>query len=174
MTFEMTRTEARNLARYIAEMRSRSGGPHWDTPGIEDALAKARTIAPSPDLALAAIKAAREPGNRTPAIIGMEGAHWRTPNTKPRHLERAPHDRCAVCSESRARCIQLWSEDHTFRPSDQHYKSDVPRIVDALRDAKREAVPSPPKAETTTRGTERVAPARAALAAARADIEETE
>jgi hypothetical protein len=75
--WEMNHSEAKLLAAFLHELRKRTGGPIWDAPGIEYALGQGRQLADAPDLARAAISAARVPGNRTPAIIAMDGEHWR-------------------------------------------------------------------------------------------------
>lgn len=75
--FRMTQPEARALAKLIQLLRNRTAGPPWDLPGIEIELGRAVDMADAPDLAVAAIRAAVEPINRTPAVIGMGGPHWR-------------------------------------------------------------------------------------------------
>lgn len=114
MNFEMTLPEARALATYIELIRKRMPGDSWHRPGVEDALARARHRAPSPDLALAAISAATRPENRTPAIIGMDGPHWREASKPPRPEQLDDAGRCSVCSEAQERCRRLWPDDHEF------------------------------------------------------------
>lgn len=115
--FEMTLDETAALARYIHLVRKRLGHQHtWDKPGIEDALTKARGIAPSPDLAIAAIRAAKVPGNRTPAVIGLQGPHWRTTETAPHRPPVPVTHRCSVCDNTQEVCEVRWSGDHTYDP----------------------------------------------------------
>lgn len=124
--FEMTRDEAKHLGRYLAAIRERLGAAHrWDLPGIDDALARARTKAPSPELAIAAIRAAQNPANRTPAVIGLDGAHWRasTPEvtTQP---ERGPW--CGICGVARSRHAD--AGDHPFEsPEDRDARAAAAR-----------------------------------------------
>lgn len=141
MNFELTQNEAHALAGFIALIRDRVPGPEWHKAGIEDALARARKIAPAPDLAIAAIRAAREPLNRTPAVIGMEGPHWQGSNTPPRR-PFDPNTTCGVCGFSQAECRRRWSDDHEFesisRTKARRAASelDVPRAVAGLREVK--------------------------------------
>ena len=168
MTFEMTQKEAHTLAAFVALIRSRCGGPEWHKAGIEDALGRARKVAPAPDLAIAAIRAAREPLNRTPAVIGLEGPHWQGSQTPPRR----PYDAnktCGTCGFSQPECRRRWSEDHEFESVAQakaRHANDgtaVDRAVQGLKEAALDAPPERPTQPTTTEGTERVAPIREAL-----------
>lgn len=107
--------QGRTLAKYIHELR-----PDWDVPGIEYALGQARSMASGPDLAIAAIKAATSAHNRTPAIIGLDGPHWRTngPEVERRHV--VPRgERCSICANPETRCRQLAAladDGHPFTP----------------------------------------------------------
>lgn len=107
-TNHMTYKQGQALARFIATMR-----PDWDTPGIEDALGKARSLAPCGDLAIAAIKAASAATNRTPAVIAMEGAHWRGAEHKPQRTYD-PRGVCQRCGQSEQHCRTRWGDDHEF------------------------------------------------------------
>ncbi len=71
MTMIMTEQEARALARAIELMR-----PTWQAAGIAHAIGLARTRANKWTVALAAIAAAAEDENRTPAVIPLDGRHW--------------------------------------------------------------------------------------------------
>lgn len=88
----MTRGQAEATATLIATLR-----PDWDHRGI---LAAIQTAAPrhtAPQIAIAAIHAATNPTNRTPAVIPLNGPHWNTgPTTGPAD---GPHDRrpCVIC-----------------------------------------------------------------------------
>lgn len=95
---EITRHEAREAARLIAQYRSRCAGEPWDRPGIEDALATARHRADIADLVRAGLRAAAIPTNRTPAVIALDGDHWRGhESAAPRARRVAPTDRCSIC-----------------------------------------------------------------------------
>lgn len=71
MTDETARA-LRALAHLVHHIR-----PDWDEHGILAKLTQATTAGRrTPDLALAAIRAAAEPSNRTPAVIPFDGPHW--------------------------------------------------------------------------------------------------
>lgn len=66
--------QAHALTMLIHRMR-----PRWDIPGIQAALRKASDMASSPwALVTAALKAAEDEKNHTPAVIAMPGTHWHT------------------------------------------------------------------------------------------------
>lgn len=73
MNMMLTETESRALAAAIHSMR-----PDWEIPGIHKALGHARFKANKWVVAQAALAAAANQTNRTPAIIPMEGRHWPT------------------------------------------------------------------------------------------------
>jgi hypothetical protein len=80
------------IANLIHQLR-----PEWDTTGIMSALVTARLrvgVTPA-DLAIAAVKAASNPSNRTPAIIPLDGDHWREHN-RPLTTPQPP-GKCQVC-----------------------------------------------------------------------------
>lgn len=114
MTFEMNQHEAAALAGFLEKLRKRIPGDPWHKPGIENALGQARHRAQAPDLAIAAIAACIEPINRTPAIIGLDGPHWREATKPPRPLQVEPNERCSVCSQHHDKCRAIWSDDHEF------------------------------------------------------------
>lgn len=107
----MTFRQGQALARFIHELRG-----DWDVPGIEAALGQVHDKAPADVIACAAIRAATVASNRTPAVIAMDGPHWRTAPDAPRPHFDAPGaaDRCSVCSQRQDRCESLWSHDHRF------------------------------------------------------------
>lgn len=115
MTFEMTHQEASDLATLVEKLRRRLPGDPWHKPGIEDALARARHRASAPDLACAAIRAAEIPTNRTPAVIGMDGPHWREASKPPRVEPVNREERCSICGYSEPVCrIRHSVADHEF------------------------------------------------------------
>ena len=57
------------LARLVAHIR-----PSWGVPGIRKALGQCK--ADLCDVTVAAVRAAREESNRTPAVIPLAGPHW--------------------------------------------------------------------------------------------------
>lgn len=68
---EINADQAGALAALVAALR-----PEWDLPGIRKALWEARTRGTPWDVAHAALYAAQDPKNRTPAVIPMVGTHW--------------------------------------------------------------------------------------------------
>lgn len=82
----LTKPRAEQLAAFIHSLR-----PDWDMPGIVVNLAKAKDRGDTYIVAIAAIRAAAAPGNRTPAIIAMDGFHWRPPrDDDPAEPRRTP------------------------------------------------------------------------------------
>lgn len=73
MTGTITDDQARALSHLVTLLR-----PGWDVSGIRAALSKARHHADASELAIAAIRACQDPANRTPAVIALDGPHWRT------------------------------------------------------------------------------------------------
>lgn len=68
----ITHDQAKRLAELIHSLRG-----DWDVKGILAALYEAGGKGGNFDVAQAAIRAAASPANRTPAIIALEGPHWR-------------------------------------------------------------------------------------------------
>jgi hypothetical protein len=95
--FKITAPEARRAAELVSMFRSRSGGVEWHKPGIEDALMKHADMADAPELVVAMIRACLEPVNRTPAIIGHPGPHWKAADAPVVYVKPRPDQRCAVC-----------------------------------------------------------------------------
>lgn len=88
----------------------------WDIAGIEYALGHAREMAPGPELACAAIRAAVTVGNRTPAVIGLPGPHWRAAQQSVVRMPKVGvGERCTTCSHPKALCRTLYTDaDHRF------------------------------------------------------------
>lgn len=108
---QLTHDQAKAAAKCINALR-----PDWDVPGIIDALGRARGRGDAPTVVMAAIRAATAPSNRTPAVIWLDGAHWRAP--EPARPERRPapkpHELCGICSEREDDCRRKWSHDHEY------------------------------------------------------------
>lgn len=68
---QISELQAKQLAVFIHSIRG-----DWDIAGVHKALGFARGRGPADALAVAAIRAAMNPANRTPAVIGMSGPHW--------------------------------------------------------------------------------------------------
>jgi hypothetical protein len=95
--------QARALAALIHLMR-----PEWDIPGISKALFEAKDRGDAFELTHAALYAAGDLSNRTPAIIALAGMHWtrgRVMGDNPIHYARCPEightsfpaDNCGLC-----------------------------------------------------------------------------
>lgn len=117
----MNRRTLDAIAVLVIELRRETGQP-WDPPGVMAALQPLADHDPAP-LAIAAIRAATNPTNRTPAVIGLDGPHWRdtpahTPTpTPPRYRPEparnvAPPERAAAW---KARAIQAMNDAKTRR-----------------------------------------------------------
>lgn len=76
----ITQTAAQALATYInATIR-----PDWHPRGLTTGIGHAATTSTDPTaVAIAAIQAAANPANRTPAVIQYPGPHWPTTATTP-------------------------------------------------------------------------------------------
>jgi hypothetical protein len=91
--------------------------PDWDTAGILAHLETARLrvgVTPA-NLAIAAIRAATNPKNRTPAVIPLDGDHWRE-HVRLITTPQPPH-RCRNCGnpityEEPHTCIAPQIGDH--------------------------------------------------------------
>jgi hypothetical protein len=82
------------IAELIHQLR-----PDWDKPGLLTHLDTARlrvSVTPA-DLAIAAVKAADNPANRTPAVIPLDGEHWREHN-RPLTTPQPP-PMCKTCHQ---------------------------------------------------------------------------
>jgi hypothetical protein len=89
---KFTPEHAKHLTALICALR-----PDWDRPGVADAIWKARDKGNALDVCAAAVKACVL-SNRTPAVIPLDGNHWRevTPAvSRPRAADKASH--CETC-----------------------------------------------------------------------------
>ncbi|MGO4297378.1 hypothetical protein [Glutamicibacter sp. MCAF14] len=86
---QITELQSRQLAAFIHSIR-----PDWEVAGVHKALGYARGRGGVDALAVAAVRAAMVPGNRTPAVIGQSGAHW-----VGAHVERQGPAREVHCVE---------------------------------------------------------------------------
>jgi len=89
--------DVRVIADWVHQIR-----PTWDQHGILAALAKRRGAQPA-RLALAALAAAANLDNRTPAIIALDGSHWRIGKTVETEGERHPSN-----ADVRTLCVECW------------------------------------------------------------------
>jgi hypothetical protein len=88
--------------------------PDWDTKGIVHALGEARTKGTAAQVAVAALVAAQNPTNRTPAVIPLAGPHW--PASGAPVARRVPprSKTCATCYLGEEECRRRWQWDHEF------------------------------------------------------------
>lgn len=94
MMKKLDQKQARALAAFISTLR-----PDWDPTGVYVALGRARDLGDPAAVAVAAIRAASTPTNRTPAVIALHGDHWAgTPTTTNRGGNPANRVRCDVHS----------------------------------------------------------------------------
>lgn len=84
--------QATKLAAFIHTLR-----PEWDKPGILDAIGRARDRGAPAEVAVAAIRCAVSGQARTPAVIGMDGPHWREPERKHTGPATLVTGRCRDC-----------------------------------------------------------------------------
>ncbi|WP_102157688.1 hypothetical protein [Zhihengliuella halotolerans] len=108
MNDHLTKIQAEKLAEFIHLLRD-----GWDVPGIVHALGTARVKGAAGAVAQAAIRAAIDPTNRTPAVIAMDGKHWRA--SEPDRLGLPPRE--------------IWCPDHNSPETkcrDQHYRTEPP------------------------------------------------
>lgn len=108
----MAKHQAVALAAFIHSVRR-----DWDEAGIVKALGDARMMGDVCDLAVAALAAARESSNRTPAVIAMQGPHWG--HAAVRHKSSAnttpPRNAtCGICYMREDACRSRWAGDHEF------------------------------------------------------------
>lgn len=106
------------LANLVHELR-----PDWDETGIASILRRV-SDRPLGTVVLAAVVAADQPTNRTPAVIAADGPHWRVGAVKqpdqPPSAKRCCHDvvgHCNACNGSlptpeRIREIRAYWRDH--------------------------------------------------------------
>lgn len=141
----ITRQQADALTALLATLR-----PDWDKPGIWAAVSKAKDVAPTRDLCVAAIKASGLATNRTPSIIGLEGPHWRGSDHAPKLPEIPPEEKCSICSRRLGNC----GPEHRFVS-----------VVDAKRNALDTAKVTPEIAASIEATKQALADAKAAMRA---------
>ena len=91
--------------------------PSWDFALIKVVLLSHAMQVDGTDLAIAALRCAKNPDLPSPKAIGWRGKHWDDLGTKPPQI--ADPERCDTCGKPEPRC---WSErpgvddDHQFVP----------------------------------------------------------
>gem|GEM_PF-1707314 len=94
---QISRDDAQIIARWVHQIR-----PTWDLPGILAALSKRGDAQPA-RLALAALAAAATASNRSPAVIAMDGNHWRIGHAIESEADRHPSN-----EDVRTLCVECY------------------------------------------------------------------
>lgn len=99
-----------HIAALVANIR-----PDWDPGLVRVVLLSHRDQVDGADLAVAAIRAARNLNFRTPKSIGWRGPHWRDLDTQPIAVARDTR-RCGICGKTEPRCYseRVGPDDHEF------------------------------------------------------------
>lgn len=99
---KFTPEHAKQLTPLVQALR-----PDWDRPGIADAIWKARDKGSAIDVCVAVVKACVL-SNRTPAVIPLDGNHWRETTTQTRRpgmADKAKHcDECGIVHTALSPC----------------------------------------------------------------------
>lgn len=112
MADRLQKHQALYLAAFIHSIRR-----DWDEAGIFKALGDALNMGTSSDLAIAAVAAARNEKNRTPAVIALQGPHWAHVQVQRKASANmtAPREQtCSVCYLPETQCRARWTHDHRF------------------------------------------------------------
>lgn len=135
----LTRDEANALAELLCVVR-----PSWNTRGvITKGLAPlAKHPAPLPVIAWAALRAAADPQNLTPAVIPLNGPHWNLSDRPPEprltpELECPRHPgkwagNCPLCHVDGITATY----DHTDPPDPSEHRDARQRAREAARRAR--------------------------------------
>lgn len=121
---ESPATMLNTLVRLVCGLR-----PDWQAPGVQAAISDAirqNPLASQAQITAAAVNAAKDPNNRTPAVIALPGRHWgdALPATgtplapyKPRstHEQREPCGKRVCSCTHELPCIDGWIEVHPAR-----------------------------------------------------------
>lgn len=92
----------------------------WDVTGVESALRKGKALeaAEADDVRAvcdAAVAAALDPRNRTPAVIPLAGPHWQPATWSPTR-RYDPQTSCDICSQAESVCRSTRNNGHEFTP----------------------------------------------------------
>lgn len=141
---KIDRPQAQALAAFIGTIR-----PDWDAQGVMAALAKAKDRGTVTEVAHAAIAAAANRLNRTPAVIALSGPHWTVPTadrptpipgpgTAPRcpvyGHEGYPAPTCPGC-RSEWRAEGVWPVGTQHVDSDRTYTDNASRAAGEREEA---------------------------------------
>lgn len=116
------------LAMLVSEIR-----PDWQTGGVRSALLKVADR-PLREVALAALAATSRTDQHSPAVIALDGPHWRLPGieTRPPVVRPDPSELCDVCDRllddcRRTNALVAPEHRHEFRP--QRVETRKPRTT---------------------------------------------
>lgn len=110
--WKFTQEHAKHLATLIQSLR-----PEWDLPGINDALYRAKDRGDAIEVCVGALRGS-VPSNRTPAVIPLDGNHWR--DTVAAHsakrvaaADKASHcERCGIVHTPLSPCSPPAERSH--------------------------------------------------------------
>jgi hypothetical protein len=108
----MSFDQQKALARLVHTIRG-----DWDVDGIMTALGDAREHGKAGDIRAicdAAVAAALDGRNRTPAIIPLAGPHWTRASTPPSPRKVDRQKTCGICSRYELECKAIRPRDHEF------------------------------------------------------------
>lgn len=101
-------------ATILAEFIHAYVRPDWDQRGIVHALGKAKDRGTAAQVAIAALVAAQNAGNRTPAVIPLAGPHWHASGAPVARSTPTRNQTCGVCYLGEEECRRRWHWDHPF------------------------------------------------------------
>jgi hypothetical protein len=114
MGYTATRDELEHIAALVHQER-----PQWDSTVVMLVLTAHVGQVDGTDLAIAALRCAKNSDYPTPKAIGWRGPHWRGLDTVPPAAQFRP--RCKICSRTEPECYAVRpgkGDDHTFTPRD--------------------------------------------------------
>jgi len=90
--------------------------PDWDSNVVRVVLLSHRDQVDGTDLAVAALRAARDASLHTPKVIGWRGKHWDGLDTQP--IDARAWTWCAICMKPEPRCVmeRFGDDDHEHEP----------------------------------------------------------
>lgn len=94
--------------------------PQWDTWLVRAVLQGHALQVDATDLAIAALRCAKNPDMPGPKAIGWRGPHWDGLATTPPNI--AATERCAICGKPEPQCYSRrpgLDDDHIFETVDQ-------------------------------------------------------
>ena len=102
-----------HIAALVAQER-----PAWDRMTVRVVLHSITTQVDGTDLAVAALRAAKDERLPGPKAIAWRGKHWIGLDTTP--PDAAPRAKCGVCGKTEPRCYSERpgiDDDHAFEPA---------------------------------------------------------